>query len=92
MKLLFCKVCQDLIKLDYEIRTCKCGNGGGKYINSTDAEYFGSHAVPMGIANGSLRKALTGDNTGTRGERVEAFIITDNCKTYVKNNNLTKGE
>lgn len=42
MKLLFCPDCFDVVKLDYNLRRCKCGNCAGKY------EADGLHAVVNG--------------------------------------------
>ena len=60
MKLIFCDFCHDVFKLDYELRSCKCGKCCGHYDRD------GAHAVTNGegyalaIGNGSLMKAMQG--------------------------------
>ena len=58
MKLLPCKSCQDVFKLDFVLRTCKCGLVGGKYLDAINAEYFGTGAVPLRFVNSSLVDAI----------------------------------
>ena len=60
MKLIFCPACQDVFKLNYELRSCECGRCCGQY------DVDGHHAVTNGkgyclaIGNGSLRNAIFG--------------------------------
>lgn len=60
MKLVYCKKCHDVFKLDSadEIRTCKCKLSKGYYITSNDVEIFGEHAVPLCIGWTSFYKAI----------------------------------
>lgn len=57
MKLLFCLRCQDLFKLAFEERSCKCGEVKGKYINMRDAVTNGK-GVSLAISNPSLIKTV----------------------------------
>lgn len=57
MKLIYCKKCNDLVKLSLEIRTCECGDVQGRYINNVEAE-VSENAVSVAIGNGSLRQAI----------------------------------
>ena len=41
MKLLNCRACQDIVLLQNEIRTCKCGKSSGRYTTPVLAEYQG---------------------------------------------------
>lgn len=95
MKLLYCEFCGDVFKLDYEVKTCKCGRCSGYYKED------GLHAVikggiPLGIANNSLMMALDREDALQReietleeratgkfmhGERFEAFVIPMPCST-----------
>lgn len=84
MKLLLCKSCQDVIKLTYTSRTCECGKAGGRYLNDLDAEYFGSSAVPIGFANGSLVDAVFKQPEKGMGQTFTAFVIPKECPTFVK--------
>jgi hypothetical protein len=59
MKLLFCDRCYDLFKLDFELRSCKCGLVKGQYINNSEAVVNGK-GVSLAIGNGSLLRAVYG--------------------------------
>ena len=56
MKLLFCPECDDVFKLDYNLRTCECGKTKGKYNDDANAVTNGK-GVCMAIGNGSLKEA-----------------------------------
>ena len=84
MKLVACKECQDVFKLDYEKRRCKCGKTWGKYKeDGLNAVYGGWPAVPLGFANESLREAVLAQPTEGLGRRFEAFVIPKFCSTMV---------
>lgn len=57
MKLMFCDSCSDVFKLDYDMRTCKCGRVKGRYLNSSEAE-VSEAGYSIGIGNGSLMNAI----------------------------------
>lgn len=82
MKLIFCKECQDVIKLDLKERTCKCKKSGGRYLDDINAEFWGE-SIPMGIDNKSLKYAVNDYNNYHYGGYITAFVITDDgvCKT-----------
>jgi hypothetical protein len=69
MKLVFCLECQDLFKLSYELRACKCGKCCGKY------EQDGAHAVTNGegicvaISNPSLWGSISALEAGCGPDR-----------------------
>lgn len=74
MKLMFCDFCFDVFKLDYDLRSCKCGQVKGKY------EEDGHHAVTNGegrclaIGNGSLIAALNGAEQQFKYEDYDTFL------------------
>lgn len=85
MKLLFCKNCCDVFKLDFEPRQCKCGEVSGHYTeDGLMAYYSGDAAVPLGFANSSLGLAIINQPETGLGECFEAFIISKNCSTFEK--------
>jgi hypothetical protein len=85
MKLVACRDCQDIFKLSYEQRSCKCGNTWGYYKeDGLHAVYGGASAVPLGIANESLRAAVIAQPLYGWGKRFEAFVIPKNCETMVR--------
>jgi hypothetical protein len=63
MKLLFCKNCYDLQKLDLKTNYCKCGDSSGKYCDDGDfCQISGDYAIVVGIDNNSFRKAVINDS------------------------------
>jgi len=59
MKLLMCRKCQDIIKMQSFERACMCGLSKGRYLkDGHHAEYSGQYAVVIGVDNDSLRKAI----------------------------------
>lgn len=58
MKLLFCRRCLDIVKLQLESRACQCGQSSGYCLpDGWHAEVKGPAEV-VGIANDSFRSAL----------------------------------
>lgn len=84
MKLLFCKNCDDVIRIfQKRKKKCKCGKIGGKYLDKNNAVYFGEDAVPVGFANSTFYKAI--DNQPEQdgsGEYFTAFVISKICSTF----------
>lgn len=86
MKLILCRKCNDVFKLDNKVRTCKCGCCSGRYLSDDyHAEYCGKEAIPIGFANSSLVKAVQNQPEEGRGEVFEAFIIPKKCPTMILN-------
>lgn len=87
MKLLFCKNCQDVVKLLPEPRKCKCGKCEGivKHEEGLDKAYYsGEEAVPLGFANSSLRTAIINQPNFGNGKEFTAFVIPKDCYTFKK--------
>lgn len=90
MKLLFCKSCQDIIKLTYTVRACNCGKTQGIYLpDGLHARYTGKYAIPIGIANNQFGDAIRNQPLGDKdnfiwGERFESWIIPKKCSTMIK--------
>ena len=83
MKLLFCKHCEDIVKLSYATRYCQCGATGGHYkVDGLNAVYYGP-AIPLGFANSSFRKALRSQPEFGKGTDYKAFVIPKVCPTMV---------
>ena len=81
MKLIICPACSDIVAMRDEPRTCACGASHGHYTDQQNAVY-GGKAIPMGIANGSLRDALLMRRAHGVGYNVEAFVIAKDCATF----------
>ena len=80
MKLVFCKLCQDVVRLQEYNRACKCGESGGGYTDDLYAYYWG-FAIPLGFSNPSLVDALKNQPESGMGLRFEAFVIPKDCET-----------
>ncbi len=85
MKLLLCLKCQDIFKLDYEKRSCKCGEVTGRYVNEMDAETNGN-GISLAIGTGSLERAIR--NLKQLGDKEDRrFYIDENSvKCWVRPN------
>jgi hypothetical protein len=58
MKLLFCKHCGDVLKLQRRQRACECGRSAGRYLADGDAcEITGEWALLLGLSNAALEGA-----------------------------------
>src|SRR3990167_4101113 len=89
MKLLLCGKCQDIFKLDFKQRSCKCGKTEGQYLkDGLNAVYSGENAIPLGINNHDLKLKVTKiwryNWKDKFGVPIEAFIIPTNCPTMKK--------
>lgn len=84
MKLLFCKNCQDLIRLIASNRSCLCGKTSGHYDDDLNAVYEGDFAVPIGFLNSSFSKAIQNQPQDGKGEIFKAFVIPKDCPTFKK--------
>lgn len=84
MKLIFCRNCQSLVKLNMSLKYCECKKSYGRYIDDLNAEYSGP-AIPIGIANQSFLDAYYKHNalrTHKEGIEFKAFFISDNCSSF----------
>jgi hypothetical protein len=81
MKLLFCKSCQDIVRMMAEPRECKCGAVGGRYLDDLDAVYYGDDAIPMGASNPTMVKMA---RAWPKIEHPTFFAIADDCDTFFK--------
>lgn len=84
MKLLFCPNCQDVIKLvKAERRYCLCKKSSGQYReDGLNAEIYGD-AIPLGIDNTSLQRALFNRKPTGRGVKLNSFVIAKKCSTVI---------
>lgn len=90
MKLILCRRCEDVFKLDVrESRTCKCGYSAGQYEkDGLHAWYSGDFATPLGMSNHSLGAAMAAERhdgfpDSGLGIPFDAFVCPP-CHTFVK--------
>lgn len=84
MKLIFCTECKDLLCIRKEKTFCHCKASWGKYLDNLQAE-FGGEAVPLGIDNSSLVRALRNKDKASaeKGINFTAFVISSTlCETF----------
>lgn len=77
MKLILCKECSDVFKLDAQPRTCKCGRSRGRYVDDLYAVYTGKSAIPLGILNGSLVRSVRSASHEFKG-----FVFSPDAPTF----------
>jgi len=89
VKLLFCPVCQDVIKLGKDKkRFCECGESAGHYLeDGINANIYG-RAIPIGFQNKSFVDALHYRPEDGWGEKFKAFVIPRECDTIHEPNKL----
>jgi hypothetical protein len=58
VKLLFCLRCQDVIKLDTNLRKCKCGFSSGKYLEDKLHAEVSKDVIVLGLNNNKFGNAL----------------------------------
>lgn len=81
MKLILCKECQDVFKLQEEMRFCKCQKSYGRYLNKLSAEFDGP-CVPIGFSNPSLSSAIRNQPVFSPGKVFEAFVVPTVSPTF----------
>lgn len=87
MKLVYCPKCQDAFKLDYKIRTCKCGASKGIYKDSINAIIFGD-SIPFCIGWSSFCKAIKNRPVDKfEGESFSAWIPPINSDSIIHERN-----
>jgi len=83
MKLLFCKTCEDIVKLSKATKTCQCGECGGHYeADGINAVYYGK-AMPLGFANSTFVDAMSKQPEYGKGIHYTSFVIPKVCPTMV---------
>jgi len=82
MKLLFCKGCQDIVKIGFSTKTCMCSMSKAKLVSETEAMYTGKDAYIIHIENSELREAIinqpeTGEGNAFRSLVMAKFSLTN---------------
>ena len=88
MKLVYCRKCQDVVRLFDEPRQCKCGRVGGRYTDGRNAVYWGKEAALVGFDNPDFMGAVDyvsngpSDDIRLKGSNFSAFVIWTPCSTF----------
>jgi hypothetical protein len=91
MKLIGCKVCNDIVALRHFARECFCGKSFGYYTDEANAVY-GGEAIPIGILNYTLHEAISCQPEGGAGKQFTAFVIPKQCPTFERVERINKKE
>ena len=84
MKLIYCPICHDMARLVLATTvSCICEASWGQYEDHLNATY-GGKAIPLGIDNASLRRALWDRPESGQGSEFTAFVIPVECSTFKK--------
>jgi len=81
MRLLYCKECQDLIKLKPAISVCSCGETTGSITSDNFAEFDGP-AIPVAIDNKTFYKAIGERKNSGKGINFLAFVVSKKTNTF----------
>lgn len=73
MKLIFCPVCSDVVKLKAERIPCECGHSWGLLAEDGIAEIAGE-AIPFGITDSSLIEAYKNYHVAGSGMALTSFV------------------
>lgn len=85
MKLIFCPICHDIVKLTMKVRrSCLCETSWGHYEEDGLNAIYGGQAVPLGFANSSFVNAVNNQPPLGLGKTFEAFVIPVECDTFKK--------
>ena len=79
MKLLMCLRCQDVVKIQRELRHCRCGRSHG-FTEDGDTAHVNSHCRVLGIVNEHIGLAMSVvDSARYRGEPIAigAMLLPD---------------
>lgn len=81
MKLIFCTVCNDVLRLYRHRRTCECGAAWGHYLEDNLHAAIGASAIPLGFRNDEFARDLRARPAVGLGSRFAAFVIPEKCDT-----------
>jgi hypothetical protein len=77
--------CYDVFSLGRVHKKCTCGKTEGQYVDNLFAEYKGP-CMPLGFDNTSFAEALKNQPKNGYGKRFEAFVIPEECDTFMNLN------
>ena len=78
MKLIYCRACQDIMKLTMETRYCACGRSWGKYLKGGSRALISSTSVPLAIENIPFDVALQKRDETGESQPFKADVIHKN--------------
>ena len=86
MKLILCPKCQDVVKLKPRLTECQCKKSWGYYKEDLLHAVIGGDAIPLGILNNTLVKAMMNNKLKDDPKNYDAlyftaFVIGQDCKT-----------
>lgn len=77
MKLLYCIYCQDAVRLQKELRACKCGRSRGRYFNEVFAEVSPRECAVVCLHNTSVLMAVQDlPHSREKGPEIKAWLAS----------------
>ena len=80
MKLLYCPHCHDVFRLFKFPKSCECHRTWGYYKGTGSLIEISAGAIPIGISDIGLHKALEERPDDGLGAVFEAYVIPRDCK------------
>ena len=77
MKLLLCRACADVVKLQSHERRCKCGASAGSYRSDGLHAVYSGPAVLLGIENSSVETAPRIARPHGARAPIRAFVLPE---------------
>lgn len=76
MILIFCPHCQEARSLSSkELRSCSCGKSQGRYTEDGTKCQISEAAIPLGIANDTLRRGMENRPQEGLGFRLDSLVL-----------------
>ena len=91
MKLMYCPLCGDIVRLERHTKSCGCGHSRGLYNDDLNATIL--NGIPIGFDNLDFYLALQKSNVpADKGHEFTAFVIPPNAVSVerVKGNDNAK--
>ncbi len=73
MKLIYCPLCTDVVRLKKQKKFCECKKSWGKYEEDLLTSEIGGKAIVIGFSNNSFMNALKNKKT----TEFDAFVIKE---------------
>ena len=80
MKLIYCPMCDDVVRLRLAVKRCKCKGSSGHYHDDGLTATITGFAIPLGFAYLSFHHAVANQPNTGQGLTFTAFVIPKDCK------------
>ncbi len=87
MKLIYCKKCRDVRKLDYAVTVCKCGASKGWRERDGLRVTLQGEAVPLGFHEPAFTSAIRDYPEAVLAGNFPAYVVSKDCPDVTKLDN-----